>query len=242
MEMQVDLGATPDRTLADRAYRLLRRDIVAGRLPAGSKLKLEAMVQDYGVGMSPLREALARLVGDLLVVFEGQRGFWVPNMSLAELDDLTRNRSLLECEALAFSIQHGDAAWEAAVRATYDRLQAVELALPEPSAPLSPVLLVDWESRNRAFHSALVSACGSPWLIKLRGLLYQQAERYRWVSLKVSRGRRSVHEEHAAIFEAAVQRNVLRAARMTELHLRRTAEEVRRTLESAPMQGKGGVA
>jgi DNA-binding GntR family transcriptional regulator len=237
-----DPNVRAERTLADRAYGMLRRDIVAGRLPAGAKLKLETLVQDYGIGMSPMREALARLVGDLLVVAEGQRGFWVPNISVSELDDITRTRSLLECEALALAIQHGDAAWEARVRDAYGNLERVEAELPEAAEPLPLALLADWERWNGAFHSALVSACGSPWLIRLRGLLYQQSERYRWVSLKASRGRRSVQEEHAAIFDAAMGRNLLRANRMTELHLAKTAEEVRRLLEAALSGEDGGRA
>jgi len=233
MDASTDLGLGPERTLADRAYRRLRHDIVAGHLPPGSKLKLEGLVQDYGVGMAPVREALARLAGDLLVVTEGQRGCWVPELSIAELDDLTCNRSLLESEAIVLSIQHGGAEWEAGVRTAFERLQAVESALPAPAETLLPALLTEWESCNRAFHAALVAACGSPWLIKLRKLLYQQSERYRWVSLRVSRGRRSVAEEHEALFEAAMSRNILRAMRMTDLHVRRTAEEVRHALRNA---------
>jgi len=42
---------------------------------------------------------------------------------------------------------------------------------------------------------------------------------------------RSVHDEHVAICEAALARNALKACRMTELHLMKTAEEVRRALE-----------
>ena len=233
MDVLADLELRPERTLADRAYRRLRHDIVAGHLPPGSKLKLEGLVQEYGVGMAPVREALARLAGDLLVVTEGQRGCWVPELSVAELDDLTRNRSLLESEAIALSVQHGGGEWEAGVRAAYKRLHAVESTLPAPVEALLPALLAEWEICNRAFHGALVAACGSPWLIKLCKLLYQQSERYRWVSLKVSRGRRSVAEEHEALFEAAMSRNILRAARMTDLHVRRTAEEVRHSLQNA---------
>lgn len=216
-----------ERTLSGRAYRRLRQDIVAGRLPAGSKLRLEGLVDDYEVGMSPLREALARLVGDLLVVTEGQRGFWVAPLSLDELDDVSRVRALIETEALALSIRDGDAAWEAQVRETFEALADVERALPEGEENLPADQLEAWETCNRAFHAALVAACGSPWLMRLRSLLYEQSERYRRVSLTVSRGRRSVHDEHVAILEATLARNALRACRMTEIHLARTAEEVR---------------
>ncbi|WP_170182063.1 GntR family transcriptional regulator [Phreatobacter stygius] len=219
------------KTMADTTYRRLRHDIVAGKLPAGAKLKLEGLTADYAVGMSPLREALTRLMGDLLVVSEGQRGFWVAPLSLDELDDISRVRALIETEALNAAIRNGDAAWEAALTRAFDDLSAVEATLPQTAEPLEPAVLERWEQCNRAFHTALVAASGSPLLIKLRDLLYQQSERYRRVSLNVSRRRRNVHDEHVAIYEAAIARNALRACRMTELHLARTAEEVRRAMQ-----------
>lgn len=220
------------KTLANRAYHHLRADIVSGRLAAGSKLKLEKLVADYDVGMAPLREALARLAGDALVVSEEQRGFWVAPLSLSELDDILRVRALVETEALVLAIRHGDAAWETRLRTAFDALAEVEGLLPATSEAVAPELLEAWEDCNRQFHAALVSACGSPWLIRLRAQLYQQSERYRRVSLHASRGRRFVHDEHAAIFDAAISRNALRACRMTEEHLARTAEEVRRAVAS----------
>lgn len=223
---------TVGRTLADTTYRRLRHDIIAGRLTAGSKLKLEGLANDYAVGMSPLREALTRLMGDLLVVSEGQRGFWVAPLSLEELDDVSRVRALIETEALNLAIRHGDVAWETNVRRAFDDLTAIEMKLPQTAEALDPPVLEEWERANRAFHAALVSASGSPVLIKLRDLLYQQSERYRRVSLNVSRRWRNVHDEHAAIFDAAIERNALKATRMTELHLSRTADEVRRAMQT----------
>lgn len=219
---------TADKTLTDKAYRELRDDIVAGRLAAGSKLKLEGLSADYRVGMSPLREALTRLIGDLLVTSEGQRGFWVAPLSRHELDDVSRVRALIETEALQLSIRHGGAEWERGVTASFKALAKIESVLPATAELLDPDVLNDWEARNRAFHVALASASGSPILIKLRDLLYQQSERYRRVSLNASRGWRNVHEEHIAIYEAALARDTLKACRMTELHLRRTVEEIRR--------------
>lgn len=229
------MTANLDKTLTDKTYRELRNDIIAGKLAAGSKLKLEGLSGEYQVGMSPLREALTRLIGDLLVVSEGQRGFWVAPLSLEELDDVSRVRALIETEALQLSIQRGGAEWERDVTASFRNLAEIEHDLPYTSELLDPKVLNDWECRNRAFHAALVSACGSPILIKLRTLLYRQSERYRRVSLNTSRDRRNVHDEHAAIFEAAIARNTLRACRMTDLHVRRTTDEVRQIIAKLSM-------
>ena len=219
--------AATARTLARQAYHRIRHDIVSGALVAGSKLKLETMVRQYEIGMSPLREALARLAGDQLVKTEDQRGFWVAPLSLEELDDISRVRTLVETEALRLSIGHGDDAWERKVRAAFDALSDVELGLPAMQQPLPQDTLDLWEERNHDFHTALIAACGSPWLIKLQELLYHQAERYRRVSLNQSQGRRFVHDEHVAIFESAVSRNAVRACRLTEDHLMRTYDAVR---------------
>lgn len=228
--MSQAMEKTAEKTLADRTYRQLRGDIVTGRLVAGSKLKLEALAQDYSVGMSPLREALARLMGDLLVVSEGQRGFWVAPLSLDELVDVSRVRALIETEALNASIRNGDARWERELTDAFEALAEVEEGLPHTSEALPPHVIETWEAHNRAFHAALVSAAGSPMLARLRDLLYQQSERYRRVSLNVSRGWRNVHDEHRAIYDATMQRNALRACRMIELHLSRTSEEVRKAM------------
>ena len=221
---------TSARTLARRAYHRLRHDIVSGRLLAGSKLKLETLVQQYEIGMSPLREALARLVGDQLVKTEDQRGFWVAPLSLEELDDISRVRTLVESEALRLSIGNGDEEWERGVTAAFEALSAVESDLPATQQPIPQDTLDLWEERNHAFHTALVAACRSPWLIRLQELLYHQAERYRRVSLSHSQGRRFVHDEHVAIYEASVARNALRACRLTEDHLMRTYDAVRGAL------------
>jgi len=214
------------KTLADSAYSHIRTDIISGVLRAGCKLRLESVSQQYQVSMSPLREALSRLVSDTLVISRGQRGFWVAPLSLEELDDLTRVRGLVEIEALQLSLRNGDQQWEENVRRAFAELsQAEERFRKEGDRHLQA-----WELSNQRFHEALVAACGSPWLIRLQRQLYAQSERYRRVSLQAHSPVRCVHDEHIALFEAAIARQVLKASRIAELHLRNTALTVRDNL------------
>jgi DNA-binding GntR family transcriptional regulator len=215
------------KTIADRTYQHLRRDIISGALAPGTKLAMEMLSKRYDVGLSPLREALVKLTGDALAVAEGQRGFWVSQISLSELQDMNDARLLIESQALALAIERGGEDWEQSVRRAYEELSAMERQLGRGDSGT----IARWESANRRFHEALVSACGSPWLIRLRNMLHQHAERYRKISLSQNMIARDVHDEHEAILEAALARNSLRACRLTELHLRRTAEVVRAALE-----------
>jgi DNA-binding GntR family transcriptional regulator len=205
------------RTLIEAAYRKLRRDIVDGRLQPDQKLRVEHLKSSYQVSSGTLREALALLVSDSLVVSHGQRGFRVTSMSLADLEDLTRLRVLLENEAMRESIRAGRDDWEAGLVSAFHRLTLAEQRLRGDAARNFD----DWEACNRQFHEALVAACRSRWLLRMRGLLYQQSERYRRISATQGPPPVEVHDEHNAIFEAALARNADMACALLTAHIHR---------------------
>jgi len=211
-----DDASSAPRSLIEQAYRQLRRDIIEGRYAPGERLRVEHLKDDYQVGAGTLREALALLVSDQLVVPQAQRGFRVAPMSLADLEDLTRTRTLLECAAVRDSIRHGDDEWEARVVSAYHKLSRAEVRLQADPVAAFP----EWEERNRAFHDALTSASPSRWIKHFQALLYQQAQRYRQLSAAMGRGpATSVHEEHREIFEAVMARDVERADRIVAQHI-----------------------
>lgn len=220
-------NATVAKTIADQTYQHIRRDIVSGVLSPGTKLAMEMLTKRYDVGLSPLREALVKLTGDALAVAEGQRGFWVSPISVDELQDTMNTRLLIETQALTLAIEKGGPEWERAVQQAYDELSSLEDRLQQGDAGM----VTRWESANRRFHEALVSACGSKWLIRLRSTLHYHSERYRMITLAEASVERDVHDEHEAIVEAVLARKTLRACRLTELHLQRTTDLVRAALE-----------
>lgn len=220
METQLeDMSATEEapRTLIENAYRRLRRDIIDGRLEPDQKLRVEHLKSYYQVSGGTLREALALLVSDSLVVSHGQRGFRVTPMCLADLEDVTRLRVLLENEAMRESIRAGKDDWEAGLVAAFHRLTLAEQRLRNDASRSFD----DWEACNRQFHEALVAACGSRWLLHLRRLLYQQSERYRRISATQGPPPVEVHDEHNGIFEAALARNADVACALLTTHIHR---------------------
>jgi len=209
-----DAGAP--RSLIESAYRQLRSDIIEGKHAPGEKLRVEHLKNEYQVSSGTLREALALLVSDSLVVSQAQRGFRVAPMSLADIEDLTRTRTLLECAAIRDSIAHGDEEWEARLVSAYHKLSRAEERLAQDPAGV----FEEWEERNRAFHEALTSACPSRWILRFQALLYQQAQRYRRLSAVTTDVPASIHDEHRAIFEAAIARDADRADQLLAQHIR----------------------
>lgn len=208
-------------TLSDQAYDRLKRDIIRGTLPPGTRLAVKQLSDRYEIGASPIREALARLVGEGLVLVFGQRGFRVPPIDLIDLWDVTNTRVLIENEALRLSIEQGDDDWEAEVVAAYHQLEKMEHTPDRDFA--------EWERRNQQFHEALVSACPSRWLKRMREILHDQHRRYRYLSKRFAPGR-DVAAEHRALRDAALAGDVHTATDVLRIHIERTAHNVERVL------------
>ncbi len=211
-------------TLTETAWRRLRQDIIAGVRKPGERLGVERLREVYGIGPTPLREALQRLRAEGLVAAEGNRGFRVADLDPEEFTDLTEARVAVEREALRLSIRNGEDAWEGGVvSAAYLMAKADSDGRPGGDA---------WERANTAFHDAMVAACGSRWLLRIRSNLTHLAERYRRVAVSDGSGR-DLGAEHAAIAKAVLARDVDAACRLTEAHYRATEADLRRSLSDA---------
>ena len=141
-------------------------------------------------------------------------------MSLQDLSDITETRVMLEGEALRQSITRGDDVWEANLMAAFHRLTRAEEKLADGENR------EEWEERNRVFHEVLISACPSRWIKHFVTILYNQAERYRHLSLRQSTVPRDVHAEHRALFEAALERDADKACNVLAQHIRSTLDSV----------------
>lgn len=225
-DVAVESAESAEKTLAELAHKLISTDLLAGRLEPSARLRLNELKLRYGLGLSPLREALLRLASEGLVVAEGQRGFAVAPVSLAELADLTRTRQQIETIALTEAIARGDSDWEADVLSAFHRLSRA----PLPSGVDDTDAGMNWELRHRAFHDALVAACDSPWLLRFHSQLVDHSERYRRTRLfnppAAAHLARDIDAEHREIMEAVLARDASKACELMREHLQRTADAV----------------
>lgn len=206
-------------TVSQDVYRRLRSDLLACRLAPGEKLKIEELCQRFSAGSSAVREALSRLASDGFVVMEPQRGFRVTPVSFDELRDLTDTRCQIEGLCIRDAVRRGDIEWEAGLVTALHRLSRTPMRAEEDPQRYSDV----FAAAHTQFHEAVVAACRSPCLLKIREALYFQHERYRWLSMPLARVERNLHAEHASIAEAALARDADRAVRMMTDHLQQTA-------------------
>lgn len=220
-----DGGRARPRTLASKVFDELRKDILSGRLPPGAKLRFDELREAYGVGLSPLREALSRLAENRLVESTGQRGFRVPSASVAEIQDIAMVRKEVDGLALRRSIELGDDGWEANIVATRHKLSML-------SRDGRQVTEEDWENRHREFHYALVAGCQSKTLLHLHNLLSDQFDRYRRLSATSRLPNSPRPLVHQKLHDAALERDAERAIELLHHHIDEATELILAGIEN----------
>jgi DNA-binding GntR family transcriptional regulator len=211
-------------TIASQLVAQLREAIVSGALPAGAKINLDQARAQFQVSLSPLREALARLIPDGLVLFEDNRGYRVAPVSLANFEEIARLREQFETYALREAMRLGDLGWES------DVMRALHLVNRTERDAARPETLEAWEATHRAFHLTLIAGCDMPILLEFCSKLLNLNDRYRRTFLRRTSGDRNVMMEHSEIAQATVARDTDYACERLREHLARTATNLRRHL------------
>jgi len=218
---QSSAARLPSRTLATDLFEQLRSDILHNRLDPGSRLRFKDLRERYHSGLSPLREALMRLVSEGLVVLEDHKGFRVAPVSREEMQDIANTLLELESLAIRMAIEKGDDRWEADVVARFHELSKRQMFATDGT------LDTEWEARNVAFHESLYEACGSPSLKLVCHVLYERHSRYRRLRTKnTGKPDRNVGKEHEALMRATIDRDAAAAVALLRAHRATTVGDV----------------
>jgi GntR family transcriptional regulator, carbon starvation induced regulator len=216
------LSAADAETLTERAAQRIEADILAGALAPGGRLGIVETAARYGVGATPLREALSRLAARGLVDATGKRGFRVKSVSREDLADIVLIRTVTEREALRLSIANGDDAWEGAIVAALHRLRRTVLDDPRGFREGDP----SFDALHKGFHTALIAACGSPRLLAACSRLYDEAYRYRRLMVATFDDREAFVHAHESLAETAIERQSERAVAVLGAHIASTLAHV----------------
>jgi len=195
------------------AYRRLRNDIIFATLQPGERLKLEPLKAEYRTSVTTLREVLSRLASEGFVAAEGQKGFKVSGVSLDGLREIAQLRQLIECQALGDSIEHGDLHWEGAIVSAHHKLASIE----EKMINGDQVDMKLWKRFDREFHTALISARPSAFMLKLHSDVFDHYLRYQMIALGF-RGKAAA-EEHFMLMKHALARRSSDAVQVLKEHI-----------------------
>ena len=246
---------------SDTIEEQLRTVLLNGEIPPGGRIVLDQWRARLGVSLSPMREALSRLVSAGLVEVDQMRGFRASKISAKQLQEIIWLRKTIEPIAFGRAIELGDAAWEASIVAARHRLERTR---PSDEDSWSNKINAEWEYWHRRFHVALLEGCGSPLLVQFCVSLHEATDRYRRTLVTLSgplaskpsavnvrkrartqdQGRgvdafqRDSRAEHKELSELALEHNSERACQILILHIERTGDHLLKLLAETKEPGE----
>lgn len=152
-------GERGAQTLGRQVHAGLREWLISGALSPGDKLSLRTVGERLGVSMTPVREAVSRLVADAALEVLPNRAVRVPVLSLAKFEELTAIRLAIE----------GFAAERAAVMRSPRQLAAIrrhDAAFRRQCGSKRPNVEAAVKA-NQALHFAVYAAAGLPALMPI---------------------------------------------------------------------------
>ncbi len=153
----VGLDDAESLPLNERAYELIRLDILTFRLRPGEKTFERALEARYDLGMAAIRSALPRLVQEGLVEKTTERGTFIAPLTLRQVRDTYQLRYLLEPAAAELAAERGmDPA----------RLDQLRRVCESPWAPGDDDAIIHILLANRDFNLAIAEATGNALLAR----------------------------------------------------------------------------
>lgn len=197
------------------AYEGLRKELTLRRIVPGEKLRESEWTRRLGVNRSALREALARLHSEGLVIEGSRCGYRVPDYTPRELEQIREVCRMVERGAAELIVAQGRTQ-EADLRPLSDSCDELEWVIDRSYH-------IDLTEIDQRFHQAFVHLSGQRRLATLRGCLPQAVdpEPGAYGENRSDAARRMLHE-HRTIVVALARGDLDEALTLIDLHYRRS--------------------
>lgn len=196
-----ELSPLTHETLSETAYATLAEALIQGRFQPGQRLKIRDLAAQLGTSVTPVRDAILRLVQDEALSFRSARDIRIPGMTLPEY---------LEIRAIRLALE-GLAAAEAARRARGTDIAGLEALLARHETAMKAL---DWREglrANQEFHFRLAAIARMPILAaQLRRLWLRMGPLIAQTYLE---GERAMIEHHYPVLDALRAHNPKAAER-----------------------------
>jgi DNA-binding GntR family transcriptional regulator len=141
-------------SLAEESYDLLVHKITRLEVAPGALLVERDLITEFGIGRTPVREALQRLAMERLVNHQPNRGMFVSEITATSVQQIYEFRAMLD----------GQAAWLAASRATSDQIKELELLQLELVRATKSDAIDHYVDADRQFYRVLAEAAHNAWI------------------------------------------------------------------------------
>lgn len=211
--------ATPSRPAHEIVYHKLRALILFGDIVPGEAVTIQGLTAQLDAGMTPVREALRRLISEGALVFQGNRRVSVPILTSDNINELMFARQAIEPQLIILATSK-------ATPADLDRIEAIDTELDRAidAGDINAYL-----KKNYEFHTCLYDLAQAPILSKLADSMWLRFG----PSLRVIVGRlgtQNLPDQHKICIEAMRAGDAHAAANAIKTDVVSGMEQVKRNL------------
>ena len=216
------------RPLREIVYEELKRQIMIGEIPPGTRMMEVELAEDMGVSRTPIREAIRKLEKEGLVSIEPRRGAYASDISIKDMVDVLEVREFLEGMAAGLAAKKiNDEEIETLKKATATYKKAVENGHTEEII-----------KEDELFHKLIVDCSGNKTLIQMINQVQELALRFRYIYYEDFSRYRNMPYEHLEILDAILSGDTEAARSIADAHVLRLKEFV---IEQGERIAKGSV-
>jgi DNA-binding GntR family transcriptional regulator len=215
----VVLESVEARSQGERAYLLIRDQIVTLRLAPGSVIEEASLRRELGLGRTPIREALQRLAHENLVTFVPHRGTFVCDINLTDLHRLTEVRVELEGFAARLAAERASARDRSLMAALMRELDGMD------ESDVRNLIRLDQQ-----IHRQVYQATRNTFLQAMLEESFNLSLRIWFLGLDRGVRLKQAVEEHRQLLEAIVSRDADKAESVMRRHVTGFEDAIRRVL------------
>lgn len=188
-------------TLASKAYDAIKKDIISLVLPPGTLIAQQKFSEKYGIGVTPIREALKKLQSENLVESRPNSGYFIAPITIYNIQVLFEARKIIE----------GAVVQLAARRATLDEIEKITQLRTISYEYGNVESYVKYIEDNAKFHKLIADASGNLKLAEFNKKIIDEMARIFHLGLIYSDAHSRLSSDHSKLAEAIAQRDAKHA-------------------------------
>jgi len=213
--------------LSEKVYKAFKRDIIRGVHSAGEPVTEKDLAKRYKASRTPVREAALRLQEDRLLRVVPNRGYFVSQITLQELNDIYEYRAAVECAAAEL----------AARKATDSELLQRLVGLAETSYRADSIeSYMEFIEADTVFHVGIARLSRNQMLVRAVSEARCQMERIMYAAIDIHYFGEVPTREHRQIMTAILEHNPDAARRHMHDHIIQSKGKVLRLTDSSAIR------
>ena len=186
------------KSLSEQAYELIKTDIITCALKPGVQIAQPALVEKYGIGVTPIREAMQRLSQEGFVTSNPRFGYTISPITFADVREIYELRAVLESAAVRLACLRG-------------KQQDLERLLQ--SADFSYVYgdrnsYRQFLTENAKFHRRIAEISGNRRMVDAISNVLDELTRIFYLGLDLKDSAEEMRESHLTLAEALKKRDI----------------------------------